>query len=264
MKEKAEVRKFYSKLSQAVNKFNLINEGDSILIGVSGGKDSLSLLSGLIKLKSYKKINFNILAAHIEISNVPYKIDKTYIKNLCEQNNIKFFIEKVEVDFSQKGNKSNCFVCSWHRRKLLFQLAQKNNCNKLALGHHMDDALETLIINMCYHGSISSMPAKLEMFDGLIQLIRPLILLKNDEIKKYAYAMKIPGEIEVCPFDDKTKRAQAAEVLSFMESKFKHAKTSVFKSMSKIYTKYIPCEDGHYPIINDLNVYNKKDKNDFD
>ncbi|HOL97640.1 MAG TPA: tRNA lysidine(34) synthetase TilS [Bacteroidales bacterium] len=260
MKEKTEIRKFYSKLSKAIQNFNLISEGDRILIGVSGGKDSVSLLHGLARLKKYEKTNFEIFAAHIEITSVPYKIDKTYLENFCYENNIKFIFEKIDVDFSERKNKSHCFVCSWHRRKKLFETAHSFNCNKLALGHHLDDAIETLIINMCYHNSISSMPAKLDMFDGKIQLIRPLILLKNEEIKKFASAMNIPAEIETCPFDDKTKRNQAGEIVKEMENRFKFAKNSIFNSMSKIYLKYLPVPENENPIIEDLNVPNKKDK----
>jgi tRNA(Ile)-lysidine synthetase-like protein len=255
---KAEKRKttlFYSKLSKAIKEYDLIKDGDRIMIGVSGGKDSMSLLSGLTSRLQFRKENYKIIAVHIDVENVPYSIDNEYIKDFCDQHNIEYIIDKINVDFDKDPSKSHCFVCSWHRRKRLFELTEKYNCNKLALGHHLDDAVETLLINMCYHGSISSMPASLSMFNGRIELIRPMILLTNKEIRDFATIMNFPSEKETCPWDDKTKRNQAGEIIREMEKRFKPARKGIFKSMSKIYIDYLPIESGKNPIIDGLNVY---------
>jgi tRNA(Ile)-lysidine synthase TilS/MesJ len=103
------------------------------------------------------------------------------------------------------------------------------------------------------------MPASLSMFNGRIELIRPMILLTNKEIRDFATIMKFPSEKEVCPWDDKTKRNQAAEIIREMEKRFKPARKGIFKSMSKIYIDYLPIETGKNPIIDGLNVY--RDKN---
>lgn len=258
--DKRKQQKIFSNLGKAINKYNLLSDGDRIMIGVSGGKDSMTLLSALATRRTYGKENYDIVAVHIDVENVPYSIDEEYIDNFCQKHNIKFISEKISVDFEQDPKKSHCFVCSWHRRKRLFELTNEHNCNKLALGHHMDDALETLIINMSYHGCISSMPAKLDMFNGKIQLIRPLILLTNNEIASFAKMMGFPSEKENCPYEDKTKRSQAGEVLKEMEKRFGSAKKSLFKSMSKIQTEYLPVEDDVNPVIDSLNIYNKSKK----
>lgn len=260
---KAEIRKtknFYSKLSQAIKNYKLLEDGDRILVGVSGGKDSMSLLSGLATRLKYRKENYSLVAVHIDVDNVPYSIDREYISNFCNEHNIEFIFETINVDFTKDPNKSQCFVCSWSRRKRLFELSEKYNCNKIALGHHLDDAVETLIINMCYHASISSMPASLKMFNGRIELIRPMILLTNKEIQDFANIQGFPTEKETCPWNDKTKRNQAAEIIKEMEKRFKPARKGLFKSMSKIYTEYLPIEDGVNPIIDNLNVANQKPK----
>ncbi len=258
---KAEIRKtknFYSKLSKGIRNYNLLEDGDRILVGVSGGKDSMSLLSGLATRLRYRKENYTLVAVHIDVENVPYSIDRDYIQDFCDKHSIEFIIDTITVDFSTDTNKSQCFLCSWNRRKRLFELSEKYNCNKIALGHHLDDAVETLLINMCYHASISSMPASLKMFKGRIELIRPMILLTNKEILDFAKIQGFPTEKETCPWDDKTKRNQAGEIIQEMEKRFKPARKSLFKSMSKIYTEYLPVEDGKNPIIDGLNVASQK------
>lgn len=251
---KRKIHKFYSKIAQAIKKYNLIQDGDRIMVGVSGGKDSMSLLAALVNRKKYSKERYEIIAVHIDVEDVPYSIDQEYIADFCKQNDINFIVEKINVDFEKDPSKSHCFVCSWHRRKKLFELTDEHNCNKLALGHHLDDAVETLLINMCFHGSISSMPASLKMFNGRLELIRPLILLTNSEIRSFSSIMGFPSEKEVCPYDDKTKRNQAAEIVNEIEKRFKPGRKGLFNSMSKIYTEYLPIEHGKNAVIDGLNV----------
>lgn len=259
--EKYKIKNFQSKLSQAIKKYQLIEQNDRVLVGVSGGKDSMSLLSGLAKRSKYKGQNFTIIAVHIDITNVPYSIDLDYIESYCERNNIEFIVEKLEVDFEQNSSKPQCFVCSWHRRKRIFELSDELNCNKIAFGHHMDDALETLLINMCYHNSISSLPASLEMFEGRVKLIRPMILLTDKEIKDFANIENFPLEKEICPWSDKTKRNQASEIIDEIEKRFKYARQGMFKSMSKIHLDYLPTEPNKETVIHGLNLP-KRDKKD--
>ena len=257
--DKRKVKNFYSKLAKAINDYNLIDKDDKILVGVSGGKDSMSLLSGLASRSRYSDKPFSVVAVHIDVVNVPYSIDKDYISNFCKENNIEFIVESIDVDFEKQSNKPQCFVCAWHRRKRLFELSDELNCNKIALGHHMDDAIETLIINMSYHNSISSMPASLKMFNGRIKLIRPMILLTNKEIQDFSKLQNFPGEKEICPWSDKTKRNQASEIINEIEKRFKYARRGIFKSMSKIHLDYLPNEPGTHPVIRGLNIP-KRDK----
>lgn len=259
--EKYKIKNFQSKLSQAINKYQLIDKDDRVLVGVSGGKDSMSLLSGLAKRAKYKGQAFTIIAVHIDITNVPYSIDLDYIRRFCAKNNINFIVEKLEVDFEQNTGKPQCFVCSWHRRKRTFELSKELNCNKIAFGHHMDDAIETLLINMCYHNSISSLPASLNMFDGRVKLIRPMILLTDKEIKEFANTENFPSEKTICPWSDKTKRNQASEIVDEIEKRFKYARHGMFKSMSKIHLDYLPTEPDNDPLIHGLNLPKRNKKN---
>lgn len=255
--EKRKVKNVYSKVGQAVNKYALVADGDRIMVGVSGGKDSMSLLSVLSARRRFGKEKYEVVAVHIDVENVPYSADCDFISDFCRKNDVEFVHEVINVDFEKDPNKSKCFVCSWHRRKRLFELTQEYNCNKLALGHHLDDAVETLLINMCYHNSISSMPAKLSMFDGRLMLIRPLILLTNSEIRQFSNIMGFPTERAKCPFEDKTKRYQAGEIIADIEKRFPDARHNIFKSMQKIFAEYLPVEEGVNPIVDGLNVKNR-------
>ena len=255
--DKRKVKHVYSKIGQAINRYGLISDGDRIMVGVSGGKDSMSLLATLATRRRFGKENYNIVAVHVDVVNVPYLADTDFIADYCAKYGVEFVCERINVDFDQDPGKSKCFVCSWHRRKRLFELTREHDCNKLALGHHLDDAVETLLINMCYHNSISSMPAKLPMFDGRVELIRPLILLTNNEIRQFASIMGFPTERAKCPFEDKTKRRQSGDIIADIEKRFPDARHNIFKSMQKIFVDYLPVENEVDPIIRGVNVKNR-------
>jgi len=228
------------KVGKSCIKYHLLEPGDKVLVGISGGKDSIFLLEALhwLNLKLPTKIEF--LACHIHIKDVGYKTDLDYIRELCRVKSIPFIIEELSVSLTENPKKAPCFVCSWHRRKRLFELAKEYNCNKLALGHHADDAIETLFINMVYHGSISSMPACLKMFNGRMNLIRPLIEMANSDIQQIAVERNYPTQIKDCPYGNLTHRTTMRGILDNLNGMSKNAKKNIFRSMSKIFTEYLP------------------------
>jgi len=228
------------KVTKAIYDYELIEEGDKILVGVSGGKDSLVLLEALALKQKYFPIKFELHAIHIDVVNVPYQLDIDFIKALCDRLEVPFHHIELEVDFNFKPKKTKCFACSWFRRKNIFAFTKEHGFTKIALGHHRDDALETLMMNMAYHGSICSMPAKLRMFDGLFHMIRPLIYLENRHMQEYAEIQNFVGLKSECPFEDKTKRQIAANILKEFEQLHPAYKKNLFNSMSKIDHEYLP------------------------
>lgn len=229
-----------NKVVKAIVDFNLIENGETILVAVSGGKDSLVLLQALSTARKYKFLSFNIVAIHIDIEEVPYKIEHNEMLQIAEALNVKFHMVPVKSGLTETTEKSPCFVCSWHRRMAIFDFAKKNKIKKVALGHHMDDAVETLLINMSYHANISSIPEKLSMFDGEIELIRPLILLRNKDTAEYANIMKFPKQTESCPYENKTKRNTAREIVTQLEKIHPKALENIFNSMNNIDHSYLP------------------------
>lgn len=234
-------RKIMSKINKTIEKYSLVEEGDRILLGLSGGKDSLVLLKSLAWKKKHSLIKFSVFAIYIDILNIPYNADVEYLKQFSESNEITFIHEKVtdEVDL-KNTNKNPCFLCSWDRRKHLFDIAKQNNYNKLALGHHLDDAIETLFMNMMYQATISALPPKLSMFDGKLTVVRPLIETKESLIINYAETQNFQPMIKNCPFEKVSSREFVRNILSQMEENYDRAKNNIFISMTHIENKYLP------------------------
>lgn len=229
-----------NKLAKAIADYKMIADGDKVLVAVSGGKDSLVMLEALSEFKKYKKIDFHLGAVHINVQDVAYEVNRDFLLELSNRLDLKMDIVEIEAGIEERGKKSPCFVCSWHRRKTLFTYAKENGFNKLALGHHMDDAVETLLINMAYHANVSSLPGKLSMFDGALNLIRPLILLTDKDTREFANIKDYPELKTNCPFEDLTKRTTARNLIKQLEAIHPKAKQNLFNSLSNIDLGYLP------------------------
>ncbi len=226
--------------AKAINNYKMIADGDKVLAAVSGGKDSLVMLEALTAFKKFRTVDFEIEAIHIDVEDVGYLVDIGFLKEYADSLGVKIHFKTIEAGFEDRGKKAPCFVCSWHRRKSLFEFAKNNGFKKLAMGHHLDDAVETLLINMAYHGHISSLPGKLKMFNGVLYLIRPLILLTDNDTREFANIRNYTGLKQLCPFEDLTKRTTARKLLQQMESIHPEAKFNLFNSMHQIDDEYLP------------------------
>ena len=226
--------------AKAINQYKMIENGDKVLVAVSGGKDSLVLMEALAAFKKFKTIQFSLEAIHIDVEDVGYLVDDTFLKEYANNLCIKMHFTTIKAGIEDRGKKAPCFVCSWHRRKTLFNFAKNNGFNKLALGHHLDDAVETLMINMAYHGHISSLPGKLKMFDGAMFLIRPLILLTDKDTREFANIRNFTKLKQSCPFEDTTKRATARKLIDELTAIHPKAKFNLFNSMQNIDQEYLP------------------------
>ena len=142
--EKTFIYKLHRKFRKAIELYNLIEDGDKILVGLSGGKDSLALIEFLGEKQKVFKPNFSVIAVHITMENITYKSDLNYLKEYTKSHNIEFIHAETSFNTSTDNRKSPCFLCSWNRRKMLFTIAKEHNCNKIALGHHQDDILHTM------------------------------------------------------------------------------------------------------------------------
>ena len=144
------MRRISQRFNKGVVKYRLIDDDDKILVGLSGGKDSLALLELLAKRSRILKPKFSVVAVHVSMSNIPYQADLDYLRSYSEGLGVPFIHYETSFDPSTDTRKSPCFLCSWNRRKALFTVAQEQGCNKIALGHHMDDILETLLMNLTF------------------------------------------------------------------------------------------------------------------
>jgi tRNA 2-thiocytidine biosynthesis protein TtcA len=227
------------RIGRTVIKHNLIAGGDKILIALSGGKDSLVLLEALAECRKNMPVRFDLMACHIHIGNMGYSADIPFMEACCGKLAIPFIVINTEFNEVEKSKKGICFLCSWHRRKALFELTKTNGCNKIAFGHHMDDALETLFMNMIYHGSISSMPYDLTMFGGRVRIIRPLLELTDKELENFARLLNLTTDLKACPYAD-SRRKEVAHAIDLIAAHHKAARKNIFRSMNNIYPDYLP------------------------
>ncbi len=238
--KKKYIANIQKKVIKTIARLQLIEKYDVVLIGVSGGKDSMVLLDILGRKKVLFPFQFTLKAIHVETDLDLYKMDVDFIARLCNELDVEFIKEQISFSPDNSGEKSTCFLCSWNRRKKLFDMTRELKCNKLAMGHHMNDAVETLLMNMMYHGSISSLPHKLSMFGGRIHLIRPLLELTESQINDYALESEFPGSLKDCPFADITKRKAMKDLIKEMEQIHPLAVKNIFRSAGKIFPEYLP------------------------
>lgn len=238
--EKVFMREFFRKTGKAIFDYGLIEKGDKILIGVSGGKDSLALLEVLALRARDPKHDYKVLAAHIAVENVAYEVDGGYIEDFCKGLGVDVVFRTINAGVWEGTGKPACFVCSWYRRKALFEIAQEYGCGKLALGHHRDDAVESLLMSMMFNGTIASMPPKLSMFGGSFTLIRPFIYLTNEETERYAAYRKFKKQKKNCPYEQATNRDAVGKLLKQMEVFSPHVRSNLFAAMKNIQQEYLP------------------------
>jgi len=218
----------------------MIEDGDRVLVGISGGKDSMILLETLADRKKHLPFDFELFAIHVSATGIDYKMDTTYLQKFCEGLNIPLYLEKIEVDLSIDPKKSPCFICSWNRRKRIFEKTRELDINKVALGHHKDDAIQTVLLNMIYHGSISSLPQVLSMFDGRILLIRPLLQIPEEELTYYSNLREFKKQEKSCPFEGTTKRGEINELVHQLDKLYPNARRNIFSAMDNIHSEYLP------------------------
>ena len=222
---------------------DMIREGDHILVGLSGGKDSMILLEALAERRKAVPFEFRLTAAHIEAEGIGYEIDRKRLTSFCTRLDIPLIYRSTRPDLEKDPSKAACFVCSWYRRKELFKLTRELKCNTLALGHHRNDAIETLLMNMIYHGSISSLPYTLLLFEGRVRLIRPLMDLNERMLEEYASLNSLVQVEKSCPHEDRTQRIKIAGLLRQVEELHGSGPYNIFKSMNKIFREYLPVKD---------------------
>ena len=233
-------REFYGKIGKAIHDFDLIQDGDNVLVGVSGGKDSLALLITLAERARSSKIPYKVYAAHIRSTVAEYETDTSYLQELCGSLGVELILESIDAQIEEGSKKPMCFVCAWHRRKKLFEIAKRINFSKLAFGHHRDDVVTSLLMGMFFNGTIASMPAKLSMFNGELQLIRPLIYLSEQEIREFAKLRGFKEQVKRCKYEASTNRNRVEELLNSIEQFAPEVRESLFASMSNIKTDYLP------------------------
>src|SRR4030067_2587309 len=228
-----------SLVGKAIHRYGLIQDGDRILVGVSGGKDSLSLLHLLKERLKRVPIRYELFTVHIDLGFDSGRAD--ILRDYFEKEGLTYHIEFTDIGKranSSENRENPCFLCAWERRKRLFHLAHRFKCNKIALGHHKDDIIETLLLNIFYSAEISTMLPLQTLFKGKITLIRPLALLEEKKIERFAREVGLPFGASGCPVSGKTKRKEVKEIIEALEKKNRRVKGNIFRSLSNVKMDY--------------------------
>ena len=235
MQNNIDERKLESKLIKRFNKalstYRLIEDGDKILIGLSGGKDSLCLLELLGRKAKIQKPKFKVEAIHIRMENIRYESDTTYLEEFATRFDVPLHIVTTKFEEQAGCNKPACFLCSWYRRKKILTIAQELGCNKIALGHHMDDIIHTSLMNIFYQGHFSTMPVKLRLRKMPLTIIRPLCLESESDIKMYADMRGYQKQKKLCPYEHETNRTSISEMFREIEKNNPEARYSVWNAL---------------------------------
>jgi tRNA 2-thiocytidine biosynthesis protein TtcA len=225
------------RIGKAIMDYKMLSEGDKIAVAVSGGKDSLTLLRILNDRRAFVPIKYSLVAVHIDMGypkSIAKKLEKYFKKA-----GVEYHIEKVDTLRKTKKKDINCFWCSWNRRKALFEVADRLKCSKIALGHHLDDIVETILLNLFFQGEISAMCPKQELFKGKITLIRPLAYVEEYMIKRFALEEKIPHDTCLCPNSITSNRTKMGKIIQDLRKTCPEIKKNIFRSVKRIKKDYL-------------------------
>lgn len=219
-------------MRKAIEKFNLIENGDKVAVGLSGGKDSLALLYGLAHLRDYMPIKFELCAIIIDNGNPNNTFGE--LEKFCQSLNVELEIVKsdiFEVVFNIRREKNPCALCAKMRRGLLCSTARQMGANKLALGHHADDVIDTFLLSFIFEGRLSTFAPKSFLDKTGITVIRPLIYSFEDEIK--TATKKLPILKNPCPANKNTKREEVKNLKNELIKRFGSSREILFRAITE-------------------------------
>jgi tRNA 2-thiocytidine biosynthesis protein TtcA len=233
-------------VGQAIGDFNMIEDGDKVMVCLSGGKDSYALLDILMTLRERAPIHFDIVAVNLDQKqpNFPAEVLPAYLEKL----GIPFHIENQDTYSIVKRlipeGKTTCSLCSRLRRGILYRVADELGCNKIALGHHRDDILETFFLNMFFGGKLKGMPAKLVSDDGKHMVIRPMAYVKEVDTERYAEVKGFPIiPCDLCGSQENLQRKQIKALMREWEKKHPGRVENIFSSLSTVVPSHLMDRD---------------------
>ena len=230
--------------------YHLIEDDDRILVGLSGGKDSLLLLELLARRSRIDHPRFKVEALHVRMENIHYETDTSYLQSFCDALSVPLHVRttRFEVGPSDeftavpqqssesaarlRKQKQPCFLCSWMRRKQLFNVAQELGCNKIALGHHQDDLIHTALMNLMFQGRFDTMPARLRMRKMPLTIIRPLCLTEEHDIKAFAEMRGYQKQQRRCPYENDSHRTDIRHLYDEIEQMNPEARYSIWRALN--------------------------------
>ncbi|HPC85680.1 MAG TPA: ATP-binding protein [Smithellaceae bacterium] len=228
-------------LEKAVLDHRMIDEGDRILVGVSGGADSFTLLD-LLDTPMVFIPQFSFIPVYIDLGFDQDFTTYRLLEQYFQEHPYPYVLEKTDIgvlSHSDFNRKNPCFLCSRLRRKRIFEIADEKGCNKIAFAHHRDDIIETLLINIFYGREISTMLPNQSVFGGKLHIIRPLAYLTEGLVKKYARESRFPLVENACPTSGNSKRSYIKQLLDRLEMDNPDIRHNIFTAMSHVKPDYL-------------------------
>ena len=230
------MQKLLSYMRSACQQYEMINDGDRIAIGVSGGKDSLALLAGMANLRRFYPAKFEIVAITLDPRFGGVDGDYSAIEELCKRLDIEYIIKRTqlaEVIFDIRKENNPCSLCARMRRGALHDAAKEAGCNKIALGHHLDDLAETFIMNLFNGGTLDCFMPVTYLSRKDIHMIRPMIFARESDCARVVRKENLPVVKSKCPADGNTERQDVKEMLSALEKKYGDVRNKILGAMQR-------------------------------
>lgn len=230
------MQKLAGLMRRAIEKYDMIQPGDRIAVGVSGGKDSLALLVGLVQLRDYIGIPYEVVAITLDPCFGGVQTDYSPVAQLCEKLGVEYVLKRTEIGqiiFDVRNESNPCSLCARMRRGCLHDAAKENNCNKIALGHHYDDAIETFIMNLFQEGRIGCFQPVTYLSRKDLTMIRPMVMAEESLISAAAHHENLPVVKSKCPVDGSTNRERTKEWIRMMDKESKGFKKRLYGAMER-------------------------------
>ncbi len=230
------MRKILSRTRAAVDDYNMIQDGDKIAVGVSGGKDSVMLLKALCDLKRFYPADFEIVAITLDMRFDNKDGDFSPIQKLCDEYGIEYVIQRTdlyEIIFNIRKEECPCSLCARMRRGILHDTAKQLGCNKIALGHHLDDAAETFMMNLLIESRIGCFAPVTYLSRRDITMIRPLVYVRETAVEQAVERLNLPVIESKCPANEKTKREDAKLLLQKLSDEYGDVPERIIGAMQR-------------------------------
>ena len=228
------MQKMMGLMRRCIDDYRMIEEGDRIAVGVSGGKDSLTLLAVLAALRAYYPKRFELEAVTVDMG---LGMDFSPVEAYCQSLDVPYFCRHTEIGpiiFEYRKEKNPCSMCAKMRRGAINDVLLERGFNKVALGHHFDDAVETFLMSLLYEGRISCFEPVTYLSRTGITQIRPMLYIGEQAVENFARRMELPVVRNTCPADKHTKRQEVKVLVSQLQAQYPDLKSKVFGAMQRL------------------------------
>ncbi len=225
------------KVGKAIWDYRMLKDGDRVLIAVSGGKDSLTLLRIMKERMKFVPINYELTACFVDMGFE--WVDRDSLIRHFENESVPYLIAEAPEEWQKDNRNFDCFWCSWNRRKALFKVAHSRGFKKLAFAHHMDDIIETMLLNLFFQGEIGTMQPYQEMFNGELYIIRPFAYVEEKELLRLSEILELPVIASKCPHSQTSKRRLVKDIITELKKHNRNVKKNIYRSLQRIRQDYL-------------------------